>query len=68
MKGHFLFISDTYSMLVVPDFFPRSDDWLGKRGNLNSSAFISEVGSLKLILHCCWYDQHQSSSSKRGLF
>jgi hypothetical protein len=31
MKGHFLFISNTCSMLIVSDFFPRSDDWLGKR-------------------------------------
>jgi hypothetical protein len=31
MKGDILFISDTSFVLVVPDFFPRSDDWLGKR-------------------------------------
>jgi hypothetical protein len=26
MKGDILFIFDTGSMLVAPDFFPRSDD------------------------------------------
>jgi hypothetical protein len=31
MKGDILFISDTGYVSIVPDFFPRSDDWLGKR-------------------------------------
>jgi hypothetical protein len=30
MKGNFLFISKSYSILVVDDFFPTSDDGLGK--------------------------------------
>jgi hypothetical protein len=30
MKGNFLVISKSYSLLVVDDFFPRSDDGLGK--------------------------------------
>jgi hypothetical protein len=30
MKGNFLVISKSCSMLVVLDFFPRSDDGLGK--------------------------------------
>jgi hypothetical protein len=30
MKGDIFFISDTYSMVVLSDFFPSSDDLLGK--------------------------------------
>jgi hypothetical protein len=42
MKGDFLFISDTGSVLIVPDFFPRFDDWLGKR-KMNFICIESEV-------------------------
>jgi hypothetical protein len=31
VKDEFLFISNTYFMLTVSGFFPRYDDWLGKR-------------------------------------
>jgi hypothetical protein len=30
MKGNFLVISKSCSVIVVDDFFPRSDDGLGK--------------------------------------
>jgi hypothetical protein len=31
MKDDILFIFDTGSVLIISDFFPRSDDPLGKR-------------------------------------
>jgi len=41
MESHFLFISNTYSMLIVSDFLPRFDDWIGKRKlNLSMHNFI----------------------------
>jgi hypothetical protein len=31
MKDGIIFISDTSFVLIIYDFFPRSDDFLGKR-------------------------------------
>jgi hypothetical protein len=41
VKGHFHFVSKTCFVLVVDDFFPRSDDGLGKcKWNLFMTNFI----------------------------
>ena len=50
MNCHFLVVSKTSFVLVVADFFPRSDDWLVKcKCNLCKHIFI-------LILFWFWWD------------
>jgi hypothetical protein len=58
MKGNFLVISKSCSMLVVNDFFPRSGDGIGKSImsmimlNLNKFIFIGSCSLRFCFIDC----------------
>jgi len=67
MKGDIFLISDTYSMVVLSDFFPRSNDLL-ERWSWSLSLPEYWAFSPKCCCHIFWSESMPSSSSKGWLF